>query len=187
MKSKKFVVAGLVLAAITMVMLPLAGCKTEVDTSSPQQEEPKVTVEATAPVARRAITGSVSPRTTPRPPGHTSTPQKAMAAGGGCARPTTATRSARTTSSTMATPATTSMSTTRLWALFRLCQFHFSERFSYRKIDSHPCTSNNLLSSKEKRLELLLPALGTQLRAGGVMARPKSDLPPHSRLLTTGN
>ena len=45
-KSKKFVVAGLVLAAITMVLLPLAGCKTEVDTSSPQQEEPKVTVEA---------------------------------------------------------------------------------------------------------------------------------------------
>ena len=32
-KSKKFVVAGLVLAAITMVLLPLAGCKTEVDTN----------------------------------------------------------------------------------------------------------------------------------------------------------
>ena len=32
-KSKKFVVAGLVLAAITMVLLPLAGCKMEVDTN----------------------------------------------------------------------------------------------------------------------------------------------------------
>ena len=40
-KSKKFVLAGLVLlAAITMVLLPLSGCKTEVDTSSPQQEQP---------------------------------------------------------------------------------------------------------------------------------------------------
>ena len=39
-KSKKFVLAGLVLLAITMVLLPLAGCKTEVDTSSPQQEQP---------------------------------------------------------------------------------------------------------------------------------------------------
>ena len=44
MKSKKFVLAGLVLlAAITMVLLPLAGCKTEVDTSSPQQEQTKDT------------------------------------------------------------------------------------------------------------------------------------------------
>ena len=65
MKAKKFVLAALALLAITG-LLALAGCKTEVDTSSPQQEEPKVTVEATAPVARRAITGSVSPRTTPR-------------------------------------------------------------------------------------------------------------------------
>ena len=41
MKSKKFVLAGLaLLAAITMVLLPLSGCKTEVDTSSPQQEQP---------------------------------------------------------------------------------------------------------------------------------------------------
>ena len=40
MKSKKFVLAGLVLlAAITMVLLPLSGCKTEVDTSAPQQEQ----------------------------------------------------------------------------------------------------------------------------------------------------
>ena len=40
MKSKKFVLAGLaLLAAITMVLLPLSGCKTEVDTSSPQQEQ----------------------------------------------------------------------------------------------------------------------------------------------------
>ena len=40
-KSKKFVLAGLaLLAAITMVLLPLSGCKTEVDTSSPQQEQP---------------------------------------------------------------------------------------------------------------------------------------------------
>ena len=131
MKSKKFVLAGVLLLEITMVLLPLAGCKTEVDTSSPQQEEPKVTVEATAPVARRAITGSVSPRTTPRPPGHTrGILQPAMAAGGGCARPTATSRTVRTTSSTMATPATSSMLTTRLWALFRLCQFHFSERFS---------------------------------------------------------
>ena len=39
-KSKKFVLAGLaLLAAITMVLLPLSGCKTEVDTSSPQQEQ----------------------------------------------------------------------------------------------------------------------------------------------------
>ena len=38
-QEKKFVLAGLVLlAAITMVLLPLAGCKTEVDASSPQQE-----------------------------------------------------------------------------------------------------------------------------------------------------
>ena len=54
MKSKKFVMVGFVLlAAITMVLLPLSGCKTEVDTSSPQQEQPVVgtyTVEATAPV-----------------------------------------------------------------------------------------------------------------------------------------
>ena len=72
MKSKKFVLAGLaLLAAITMVLLPLSGCKTEVDTSSPQQEQPDdstgtgdsnednkpeepvvgtYTVEATAPV-----------------------------------------------------------------------------------------------------------------------------------------
>ena len=41
-KSKKFVLAGLVLVAITMVLLPLAGCKTEVDTSSPQQPGGKV-------------------------------------------------------------------------------------------------------------------------------------------------
>ena len=34
-KSKKFVLAGLVLLAITG-LLALAGCKTEVDTSSPQ-------------------------------------------------------------------------------------------------------------------------------------------------------
>ena len=39
-KSKKFVLAGLALLAITMVLLPLSGCKTEVDTSSPQQEQP---------------------------------------------------------------------------------------------------------------------------------------------------
>ena len=39
MKSKKFMLAGLVLLAITMVLLPLSGCKTEVDTSSPQQEQ----------------------------------------------------------------------------------------------------------------------------------------------------
>ena len=38
-KSKKFVLAGLALLAITMVLLPLSGCKTEVDTSSPQQEQ----------------------------------------------------------------------------------------------------------------------------------------------------
>ena len=39
-KSKKFVLAGLaLLAAITMVLLPLSSCKTEVDTSSPQQEQ----------------------------------------------------------------------------------------------------------------------------------------------------
>ena len=30
-KSKKFVLAGLALLAITMVLLPLSGCKTEVD------------------------------------------------------------------------------------------------------------------------------------------------------------
>ncbi len=29
MKSKKFVVAGLVLAAVTMVLLPLSGCKND--------------------------------------------------------------------------------------------------------------------------------------------------------------
>ena len=40
-KSKKFVLAGLaLLAAIIMVLLPLAGCKTDVDTSSPEQEQP---------------------------------------------------------------------------------------------------------------------------------------------------
>ena len=40
-KSKKFVLVGLaLLAAITMVLLPLAGCKTEVDPSTPQQEQP---------------------------------------------------------------------------------------------------------------------------------------------------
>ena len=39
MKSKKFVLAALVLLAITG-LLALAGCKTEVDTSSPQQEQP---------------------------------------------------------------------------------------------------------------------------------------------------
>ena len=38
-KSKKFVLVGFVLLAITMVLLPLSGCKTEVDTSSPQQEQ----------------------------------------------------------------------------------------------------------------------------------------------------
>ena len=38
-KSKKFVLVGFVLLAITMVLLPLAGCKTEVDTNSPQQEQ----------------------------------------------------------------------------------------------------------------------------------------------------
>ena len=130
MKAKKFVLAALALLAITG-LLALAGCKTEMDTSSPQQEEPKVTVEATAPVARRAITGSVSPRTTPRPPGHTrGILQPAMAAGGGCARPTATSRTARTTSATTAVPATITSSATRMGALFRLCQFHFSERFS---------------------------------------------------------
>ena len=84
MKSKKFVLAGLaLLAAITMVLLPLSSCKTEVDTSSPQQEQPgdstggnagtgsdsnednkpeehQVDVEATAPVnpAEGTITDS---------------------------------------------------------------------------------------------------------------------------------
>ena len=48
MKSKKFVLAALALLAITG-LLALAGCKTEVDTSSPQQEKPKVTVEAETP------------------------------------------------------------------------------------------------------------------------------------------
>ena len=82
-KSKKFVLAALaLLAAITMVLLPLSGCKTEVDTSSPQQEqtddstgnngstgegdednkpeEHQVIVEATAPVnpAEGTITDS---------------------------------------------------------------------------------------------------------------------------------
>ena len=83
-KSKKFVLAGLALLAITMVLLPLSGCKTEVDTSSPQQEqtddstgnngstgtgegeednkpeEHQVVVEATAPVnpAEGTITDS---------------------------------------------------------------------------------------------------------------------------------
>ena len=81
-KSKKFVLAGLALLAITMVLLPLSGCKTEVDTSSPQQEqtddstgnngstgegdednkpeEHQVIVEATAPVnpAEGTITDS---------------------------------------------------------------------------------------------------------------------------------
>ena len=60
-KSKKFVLAGLaLLAAITMVLLPLSGCKTEVDTSSPQQEQHQVDVEATAPVnpAEGTITDS---------------------------------------------------------------------------------------------------------------------------------
>ncbi len=39
-KSKKFVMVGFVLlVAITMVLLPLSGCKTEVDTSAPQQEQ----------------------------------------------------------------------------------------------------------------------------------------------------
>ena len=42
-KSKKFVLAGLALLAITMVLLPLSSCKTEVDTSSPQQEQTKDT------------------------------------------------------------------------------------------------------------------------------------------------
>ena len=57
-KSKKFVLAGLVLLAITG-LLALAGCKTEVDTSSPQQEH-QVDVEATAPVnpAEGTITDS---------------------------------------------------------------------------------------------------------------------------------
>ncbi len=40
MKAKKFVLAALALLAITG-LLALAGCKTEMDTSSPQQEEPK--------------------------------------------------------------------------------------------------------------------------------------------------
>ena len=77
-KSKKFVLAGFALLAITMVLLPLSGCKTEVDTSSPQQEqtddstgtgegdednkpeEHQVDVEATAPVnpAEGTITDS---------------------------------------------------------------------------------------------------------------------------------
>ena len=57
-KSKKFVLAGLVLLAITG-LLALAVCKTEVDTSSPQQEH-QVDVEATAPVnpAEGTITDS---------------------------------------------------------------------------------------------------------------------------------
>ena len=39
-KSKKFVVAGLVLLAAITGLLALTGCKTDVDTSSPQQEQP---------------------------------------------------------------------------------------------------------------------------------------------------
>ena len=77
MKSKKFVLAALALLAVTG-LLALAGCKTEVDTSSPQQEqtddstgtgegdednkpeEHQVDVEATAPVnpAEGTITDS---------------------------------------------------------------------------------------------------------------------------------
>ena len=48
-KSKKFVLAGLALLAITMVLLPLSGCKTEVDEDN-KPEEHQVDVEATAPV-----------------------------------------------------------------------------------------------------------------------------------------
>ena len=47
MKSKKFALAGLILLAITMVLLPLSGCKTEVDTSSPQQEQTNDTNDTT--------------------------------------------------------------------------------------------------------------------------------------------
>ena len=76
------------------------------------------TTTVTAPV-------SVSPRTTPRPPGHTrGTPQPAMAAGGGCARPSTTTRASRAASTTVATPTATTLSTSAMGALFRLCQFH---------------------------------------------------------------
>ena len=39
MKSKKLVLAGLALLAITGLLV-VSGCKTEVDTSSPQQEQP---------------------------------------------------------------------------------------------------------------------------------------------------
>ena len=39
MKSKKFVVAGLVLAAITMVLLPLAGCKNDTVPETPEAKQ----------------------------------------------------------------------------------------------------------------------------------------------------
>ena len=39
-KSKKFVLAGLVLLAAITGLLALTGCKTDVDTSSPQQDQP---------------------------------------------------------------------------------------------------------------------------------------------------
>lgn len=39
-KSKKLVLAGLALLAVITGLLVVSGCKTEVDTSSPQQEQP---------------------------------------------------------------------------------------------------------------------------------------------------
>ena len=63
-KSKKFVLAGLaLLAAITMVLLPLSGCKTDVDSDEDNKpKEHQVVVEATAPVnpAEGTITDSKS-------------------------------------------------------------------------------------------------------------------------------
>ncbi len=51
MKSKKFVLVGFVLLAITMVLLPLSGCKTDVDSDEDNKpEEHQIDVEAIAPV-----------------------------------------------------------------------------------------------------------------------------------------
>ena len=69
--------------------------------------------------------------------------------GGGCVRPAVSLSTSCTASTLTAMPTAATTSAAIVWALFRLCQFHFSERFSLRKIDSNPCVSNNLVFSGE--------------------------------------
>ena len=69
MKSKKFVLAGLALLAITMVLLPLSGCKTEVEPVHThtfgdwEAEDTETAVILSSPNSRQRKSGNGNMRT----------------------------------------------------------------------------------------------------------------------------